>query len=277
MQSIFNFEILKDLYSEFITFVPNIVAALVILLVSLIIVSILARVVRNLIKKIGLDSFADKSINKIDVLESNNIRVVPSAFLSKTVYYFLLLVGIVAATDALQMQAVSDLVRGAVDYVPLLITAIALLFVGLLIADFVRDLTLAAMQSLNIPAAKFIANFIFYFIMLSVLMISLQQAQINTDFITANLSILLSGVVLAFAIGYGFASQNLMASYIAYFYNKSKVSIGDKIRIKDKEGIVTSMDNTSLTIVPVDSNNRIIIPMSHLSTETVEIISDNEI
>lgn len=277
MLSDFNFDILKDLYDEVITFVPKIGAALLILLVSLILASLIARFVKKLAKRVGMDTFADKSINKIDVLESNNIRIVPSALLSKTLYYLLLLIGIVATTDALQMEAVSDLVRGAVNYVPYLVTAVFVFIVGLLIADFVRDVTLAAMQSLNVPAAKFIANFLFYFIMLSVLMISLQQAQIETDFITANLSILLGGIVLAFAIGYGFASQNLMASYIAYFYNRNKVNIGDQIRINDKQGVVTSMDNTTITIVPVDSNNRIIIPMSHLSTETVEIISDNEL
>ncbi|MEM9990180.1 MAG: mechanosensitive ion channel domain-containing protein [Bacteroidota bacterium] len=275
MLSVFNFDILTDLYKELVTFVPNIAAALVILLVTLILVSILARVLRKMVKRIGLDEFADKSINKIEVLASNNIRILPSVLLSKTLYYFLLLIGIVAATDALQMEAVSDLVRSAVDYVPLLITAVVLLIVGLLIADFVQDVTLAAMKSLNIPAAKFIASFIFYFIMLSVLMIALEQAKINTDFLTANISILLGGVVLAFAIGYGFASQNLMASYIAYFYNKNKVAIGDKIRINGQEGTVTYMDSTNITIVPDQSNNRILIPMSHLSTETVEIIAES--
>ncbi len=271
-----DFDILKTLFNEIVVFIPNILAALAILLISLIIIGIVSRFIRRVLQRMGADAFADKSINKIDILEDNNIRIVPSSLISKIIYYSLLLIGIVAATDALQMEAVSDLVRSAVDYVPNLITAIALLIVGLLIADFVRDVTAAAMQSLNVPAAKFLANFIFYFIMLSILMIALEQAKINTDFITANLSIILGGVVLAFAIGYGFASQSLMSSYIAYFYNRNKVNIGDAIRINNKEGIVTSMDSTTMTIVPFNSNNRIIIPLSQLSTETIEIIAASE-
>ena len=268
----FDFDILKTLFNEIIVFVPNILAALAILLISLIIIGIVARFLRKMLERIGADAFADKSINKIDILEDNNIRFVPSVFISKIVYYFLLLIGIVAATDALQMQAVSDLMRSAVDYVPNLITAIALLIVGLLIADFVRDVTASAMKSLNVPAGKFLANFIFYFIMLSVLMLALEQAHIKTDFLTSNLSIILAGIVFAFAIGYGLASKSLMSSYIAYFYNRNKVNIGDVIRIDNKEGVVTAMDNTTLTIVPSDTNNRIIVPLSRLNTETVEIL-----
>ncbi len=272
-----DFDILKTLFNEIIIFIPNILAALAILLVSLIVIGIISRFLRRMLQRMGADDFADKSINKIDVLEDNNVRIVPSTLVSKIVYYSLLLVGIVAATDALQMEAVSDLVKGAVDYVPNLITAIALLIVGLLIADFVRDVTSAAMQSLNVPAAKFLSSFIFYFIMLSILMIALEQAKINTDFITANLSIILGGVVFAFAIGYGFASKSLMSSYIAYFYNRNKVSIGDTIRIDNKEGVVTSMDSTTMTVVPANSNNRIIIPLSRLNTETIEIVSVTEV
>ena len=73
-----DFNILTDLYEQIVVFIPNLIAAFVILLVCLIIISFLARIIKRTLKRIGADNFADKSINKIDVLEANNIRLVPS-------------------------------------------------------------------------------------------------------------------------------------------------------------------------------------------------------
>lgn len=265
-------ELLEKLLDQFIQFAPNILGALLIFIVGFILLRILRRIIRVLLKKLNIDALADNTINKIDFIDSNNIKIIPSSLVSQVVYYFGLLIVLVAATDVLQMEAVSNLVTSAVDYVPALITALMLLIIGLFIADFVQDVSLAALQSLNVPAAKFVSGFIFYFILLNVLMLALEQAKINTHFITSNLSIILAGVVLAFSIGYGLASKATMSNHIAYFYNRSKVSIGDTVNIGGKVGLVEGIDNTSLTISSEDENKKIIIPLNKLSTESIEII-----
>ncbi|NJK83096.1 MAG: hypothetical protein HC912_04030 [Saprospiraceae bacterium] len=229
------FNILNELIRQFAQFAPNIFGALLIILVGFIIVRVLSRVVRKVLEKVGIDKLADNSINKIDVLSTNNIALKPSKLIAQIVYYFALLVVLVAATDVLKMEAVSNLVKEAVNYVPSLVTAMMLLAIGLIIADFVQDVSLAALQSLNVPAAKFVSGFIFYFILLNVLMLALEQAKINTDFITANLSIILAGIVLAFSIGYGLASKAIMSNHIAYFYNRKKIGIGDTITLNHKK------------------------------------------
>ncbi len=263
--------LLEKLLEQFIQFAPNLLGALLIFIVGFIILRIVKRLIKVLLKKLNIDALADNSVNKIDFLASNNIRIVPSSLIGQIVYYFGLLIVLVAATDVLKMQAVSELVTGAVDYVPFLITALTLLIVGLFIADFVQDISLVALRSLNVPSAKFVAGFIFYFILLNVLMLALEQAKINTDFITSNLSIILAGIVFAFSIGYGLASKATMSNHIAYFYNRSKVSIGDIITIEGKEGTVEGIDNTALVISTKDEDKKIIVPLSKLSTETIEI------
>ncbi len=270
------FSILNELLKQFAQFAPNILGALVIILFGFIIVKILSRIVRKILDRIGIDKLADNTINKIDVLAVNNIVVKPSKLVAQIVYYFGLLIVLVAATDVLKMDAVSNLVKEAVNYVPSLITAMMLLAIGLIIADFVQDITLAALQSLNVPASKFVSGFIFYFILINVLMLALEQAKINTDFITANLSIILAGIVLAFAIGYGLASKAIMANHVAYFYNRKKINIGDSLKLNDKKGIVEKMDSTSLTLLAEDNQSKIIIPLSLLDTEAIEVIPYKE-
>lgn len=270
------FNILNELLKQFAQFAPNILGALLIILIGFIIVKMLSRIVRKVLEKVGIDKLADNTINKIDFLAANDVAIKPSKLVAQIVYYFGLLIVLVAATDVLKMDAVSNLVKEAVNYVPSLVTAMMLLAIGLIIADFVQDVSLAALQSLNVPASKFVSGFIFYFILLNVLMLALEQAKINTDFITANLSIILAGIVLAFSIGYGLASKTIMSNHIAYFYNRKKINIGDIIKLNDKKGVVERMDTTSLTLLAEDNRSKIIIPLSLLDTETIEVIPYKE-
>jgi len=263
--------LLKEVFLQFIEFGDNIIGAIVILLIGLILVRVITRFIRKVLSKAGVDKLADRYLNDIDFLSSNNIRIVPSGLFSKILYYFLILVVLVAATDVLQMQAVSDLVKSAVDYVPSLLIAFVLLIIGLFLADLVKNVSLTAFQSLNIPAGKFISSFLFYFILLNIFMLALEQAKINTAFISSNLSIILGGVVFAFAIGYGLASRSLMSNYIAHFYNSNNVSIGDTIIIDNKEGVIKEMSNTTMSILTKDGSE-VIVPLSHLNTEIIEVV-----
>lgn len=267
--------VLFDIYEQLIQFVPNILGALLIVLIGMLLIRFFTRLLKKIFSKTGIDKFADSTINQIDFLSSNNIRIVPSTLVSKVLYYLLLLIIIVVATDTLQMDAVSKLVSDAINYLPSLVSAFLLLMVGLFLADFVQDVALAALKSLNVPAAKFVATLLFYFILLNVLMLCLEQAQINTSFITSNLSIILGGVVLAFAIGYGLASKDTMASHIGYFYNKGKIKVGHTVVVDGKQGMVVKISSTALTLFSSERNSTIIIPTNMLNSSTIEIIQDD--
>jgi uncharacterized integral membrane protein len=262
-------EILQELLSKFASIVPNLLGALTIFIVGLIISRLAARFLRSLLVRIGADRLAER-LNNIELVEKSKIKIAPSVLLSKVLYYFLLFIFIVAATDVLNLEFISTLMGDILNYVPVVISAMAMLVVGLLISDFLKNIVLTACESLAIPAAGLISNIVFYFLFLNVIMIALSQARIDTGFIQDNLSILLGGVVLAFAIGYGFASRNIVANFLASFYNKGKVQIGDVIEIEGVSGEVIAMDNATITVRGED--RLVLFPMNKLTSAHVSII-----
>lgn len=265
-------DLLDVMITQLIEFGDNILGAILILIVGYLLVRFITKVLRRVLSRIGIDRLADRYINGIDFLSDNNIRIVPSAVISKVVYYLAILIVLVAATDVLEMEAVSVLVRDAIDYIPSLFAAFLILIIGLFIADFVKNIALATFTSLNIPAGRFLSSFIFYFILINIFILALQQARINTDFINNNLSILLGGIVLAFAIGYGLASRSILSNYIAHFYSKDKLQLGDNVKIGAYEGVVLEVNNTTLTLFDETSNKQVLIPLSYLNTEVVEVL-----
>ena len=266
-------DVIKELLIKFAQAIPNFIGAILIILIGWVIARLLAKTIKKLLASIGLDKLAQK-LNAIEIVHKSKLTIVPSVVISKIIYYILLLIFTVAATETLGMPAVSELMSDILNYVPNLISAIIVFILGLFIADFIKDLIDTACQSLAIPSGKFIANFIFYFLLITIAMSALAQAKIDTDFITANLSIILAGIVAAFAIGYGFASRDLVANFIASFYSKKKINIGDIIGIEGVKGIIIAIDNNSFTLKAEDK--LVIIPLSKLTSEKIEIYSKGE-
>lgn len=263
------FAFLETLLENLVSVVPRFAGAIGVIIIGWILARVLSRLVKRLLASIKIDVLAEK-LNEIDIVHQTNIKLVPSVLLSKIVYYLLMFFTFMAATDVLGMQAISDLMTNILNYIPKLLSALMVLVVGILIADFLKGIVLTTCQSLGIPAAGVIANVIFYFVFINVLMIALSQADLKTDFIENNISIVLAGVVFAFAIGYGLASRNLVANMIASFYNKEKVRIGDNIRIDGVEGTVIAMNNSTITLR--GEGRRIVIPLSKLTSETIEVM-----
>jgi small-conductance mechanosensitive channel len=265
-------EILTDLLKKFLSAVPNIAGALFLLIVGWIVAKSISGILRKFLLKTRIDKLTDR-LNEIDLIQRTKIKVLPSLVLSKFLYYFLLLIFLVAATDVLGMEALSSLVKDIINYLPQLITAIILLIVGLLLADSLRSGVKTTCDSLGIPSANVIAGFAFWFVFLTVGVSALSQAGIDTQFIMANLTVILAGSVFAFALGYGLASRNIVANFLASFYSKDKIKIGDVIGIDGVKGEVIGTDRTSVTLLSGDK--KVVLPMSKFTSENLEIFEQS--
>lgn len=259
---------LKDQLMELLAFAPSLIKALAIFIVGWLLAKVIARVVRKIIAAAGIDKLAER-LNQIDLFAGSNFQIVPSMLLAKVLYYIILFVFVMAAVDALGMQAISDLMTNVINYLPKLLSAFLVLLFGIFVADLLKKAVLTTCESLGIASGKLIANAVFYFLFLNVVLITLKQAELQTSFMETNISIILAGVVVAFAVGYGLASRDLMSNLLSAFYNRDRIHIGDILVIEGVKGEVVEMDNMVLTLWTGDS--RVIIPLGRLATEKYEL------
>ncbi len=262
-----NFDILTQIFNQFVAALPKIIGALLLLIIGWIISKIVAGIIRRLLVSLKVDKVADK-LNEIEIVQKTNMSIVPSTFLSKTIFYVLMLVFMIAAADMLQLEAVSNLIVDFIAYIPKLISALILLIVGLLIANFIKGIVDAACRSLQIPGGKIISVFIFYFIFINILLSAMNQAEISIDFLSSNLTMIFGGIILAFAVGYGFASRDIMSNLLAAIYSKDKFKVGDQVKIQEVKGEIINVDSTSVTIQTNDA--QVIIPLSQVVTDKIE-------
>lgn len=263
---------LQKLLEAFIQTAPKLLGALVIFFVGWIVAKLATKFVKKILEQSGIDKLGDQ-VNDIDIFKKANFSFKLSQIVSKILYYTLLLIVTVGAVDVLGMESLSKLVGELINYVPKLITAMALLLIGALLADTIAGLAKSTFKTLGIPSAGIISSLIFWLIFLTIGVSALGQASIDTDFIRSNLTVLLGGIVFAFAIGYGLASRSTVENFFASFYGKNKIQLYSTIEIEGVKGTVVGLNNTSFTIQTDDA--KVIFPLSKLTTEKI-IIFESE-
>ncbi len=262
--------VFMDLLKGFASGIPKFLTALIIILVGYIVAKIVKRVLHKGLETVGIDKIGEK-LNEIELVSKASIEIKFSKILAQIAYYIILIFFLMAATSALEMPAVSDLMQNIIEFIPNLIVAGIILVIGFLFSEMMRTIVHTALTSFGIPSARLISSFLFYFLLVNIVVSALAQAQIDTDFLGQNISILIGGIVLAFSIGYGLASKSTMANFIGSMYMRGKVNIGDKVHLDGVIGTVVNLDKSALTIEK-ESGARVYIPLSLLTTEKIEIL-----
>ncbi len=260
--------LINSLLQKFLGVIPNLLAALLVFTIGYYLSKAVGKFIRMAIERVGIDRLAAR-LNDVEFVQKSKMDLKPSFLLSKLVGYVLMLVFTIAATDLLGMPAVSQLMSDLINYIPNIFSAIIVLALGLVLADFMKKIVVTTCRSLGIAAAGMIGQVVFFFLFITVAVSALAQAKIDTAFMSSNLTVLLGAGAAAFAFGYGLASRDLISNFLAGYYSRQKVKRGDLIGIDGVRGEVVAMDSSSLTVWA--DGRHVVVPMGKLTTEKLEI------
>src|SRR5438046_2042834 len=126
-----------------LTFIPRLIGFLIILIVGLIIATLVAKAVTLLLRKVGFDRMADR-IGLTRFEQRMGVKMDAAGILGKIVYWFIVLIFLVPAADALGVPAVSNVLNSLVAYIPNVFVAILVLFLGTLAGTVLGDLVRGA-------------------------------------------------------------------------------------------------------------------------------------
>ncbi|MFZ1357359.1 MAG: mechanosensitive ion channel domain-containing protein [Saprospiraceae bacterium] len=262
-----NFHMVDQFFQPIISSLPKILGAIGLFILGFIIAKVIRKLTKAFLVKIKVDMLADK-LDEIELFANTKIKLVISSIVAGIIYYLLLVVFTIAITDMLNLTTVSYYLTTIINYLPQAFTAIAFLIVGVLFADFIRKMVYSAAKSIGIPSSRIISTVLFYFLFINVFISALTQAGIDTEFIQSNITMIIGGVVVAFALGYGIASKDVMSSILASYYNK-RFKEGDTITIESYTGQIVSISNTDFVLKA--DNKMVVIPLSKISKESIVI------
>jgi len=208
------FTALTNALNLLLAFIPKFLGFLVILIVGLIIASLVSKAVTFLLRKVGFDNMANR-IGLTRFEQRMGVKLDPAGVLGKIVYWFLFLIFLIPATDALGLPSVSNILNQLVAYIPNVFVAILVLFLGTLAATFVSDIVRGAMASTNIGNPNLFANIARWAIIGFASLIALEQLQIAPALINELFGAVVAAAAIAFGLAFGLGGQDTARRWLS--------------------------------------------------------------
>ena len=198
---------ITDIVSSLISFIPVLIASLVMLVIGLIIAPLAGRAVCRLAELLKTDKLMDMSGAK-DALANAGVQFTLSRTLGEICKYIVLIVTITICADILGLNQLSELVSQVISFIPKVIIALFIVGIGLTAAEWLQGLVVnIAEASRSKDYGKLLGNVTRVGIVVFAVMAALLEVGIAQELIM----ILFSGVVFAFALAFGIGAKDIVA------------------------------------------------------------------
>lgn len=145
-------QLLWDFFSSIVMIIPNILMALLLLVLAF----VAANLVRSLVLKVLKAINAEKYLAKVGIKDISTENTV--SFIGKLAYFVTFLLFLPAVLDKLGMQSVSAPITGMVNsflaFIPNLIAAGIIVAIGLFIANTVKQLLVPVLKALKVDSLQ---------------------------------------------------------------------------------------------------------------------------
>lgn len=206
---------LQNILAGTLHFLPSLIGALVIVIIGLIVASGLRALIERIAITLKIDSLL-KSIGLSPFFERANIQINTGKFLGLLVYWFLVIVFVLAATDILGLFGISLFLRDLLTYIPNIIVAVLIMLAAVILANLLRSLVRASVMSAQLHASKFLGTLAWWTTVIFGLLTALIQLGIATTIINT----LITGLIAMFAIAGGIAFGLGGKDYATYLLEK---------------------------------------------------------
>jgi hypothetical protein len=205
---------LQEALSQFFSFLPQLVGAIVILIVGYIVAKILQAVVGRILQGIGFDGWMERAGIK-RFFDRADTRQTPASILGRLVFWFVFIIAIVMATDALGIRQVSAVFSQLIAYIPNIVAAILILILASLLANFVAGLVRGATGIDVLGTVAQVAIIVY------AVFAALTQLGIAVQLTAPTFLIVLGAIALAAAIAFGFGAQGVARDIVERAYERS--------------------------------------------------------
>ncbi len=218
---------LSNALNGFLSAIPLVVGALLILAIGWIISNLVARLVREVLVRAGADRLFAEHGGEVYGKTSREIK--PSVVTSEIVKWIIRFIFLVAASNVLGMPQVSLLLNQVLLWIPNLLVAAVILLVAPLIGRFLRGLIEVGAGNMGFTNAPLLGRIAEMAVIAFAVLIAIDQIGIAADL----LNILFMGVVgalaLAFGLAFGLGGRDVAARITESWYEGTQ-SAAEKVR-----------------------------------------------
>jgi hypothetical protein len=203
----------RNLWVGVIGFLPNLIVAIVIVLIGWGLGVLFGKVVSQVFKAIKVDE-ALRRAGVESFLNKGGMNLNVGAFLGGLVRWFIILVFMVGALDVLKLSQVTEFLKEILNYLPQVIVAVLILIAAGLVADAMKKIVLSSAMSAEISSAGFVATATKWAIWVFAILVALSQLGIAAGFIQTIFTGLVVALSLALGLAFGLGGQEVASKVL---------------------------------------------------------------
>ena len=199
---------LQEFWHGFLGFMPNLIGAIIVLLIGWFIADWVGKVVTEILRKLKFDKIFERTQWQ-DALKKADFKVSVSHFIGELVQWVLMIVFLLASVEILGSHQLAVFLNKIINWLPNLIVAVSIFVVTVIIADFVKKIIQAFVEKAGVSHSQFVGSIVQGSIWVFAIFAILIQLGIARELIQILFTGIVALVVISFSIAFGLGGKDL--------------------------------------------------------------------
>ena len=243
----------NDLLSTLAEFVPRLVGAVALLLVTLVLALLLQRLMARFLEGLGIDELFERT-GAANSLRQLGYEGGPSRLLGTVLFWGVMLTGVAGSLSVLGLSSLESTMDQIVNLSGRALVALVILIAGIMSAGWLAELVAREAEQAGLRGSNAFRRVVFTTIVAVSALLAAAQLGLETYVVVLLAVVVLAtvGLVAALALGQGLAllSSNIAAGR----YVQDGTEVGDVIAVGSVEGTIEELGYASITVRSEDGD-----------------------
>lgn len=218
--------------SLFFSAIPKILGFIVIVVVGWIIASLVEKGIAVILRAIKFNDLSYRS-GLGDFVEKMGTGTDPAGMIGLVVKWFIRLIALVVAFDALGLPAVSDVLRQLLLWLPNAVVALVVLVIGGLAARALSNLVRGAAAEAGLSNANFLSRLALVMVWAFAVVVAVNQIGIATTLVNTLFMAFVGAIAVAVGLAFGLGGRDTAAEIVRSWYGTVQQKSGQIGRSAD--------------------------------------------
>ncbi len=237
--------------NSFMTFLPALIGALIVLVIGWVISGALARLIEKGLRAIGLERAVHHSgIN--DFIVRSGTAWTTSKLIAELIKWFIRLIFIQAAANILGMPQITAIINSIILFIPNIVVAMVIIVIGALIAKFLSGLVRGSVSEMGVGNPNLLATLTRYAVIGFAVIAAINQLGIAAVVVNTLFIGFVGAIALAVGLAFGLGGREVAAKITESWYESGKnLAVAANQRALDEGVTRTARTVSSSTTVPI--------------------------
>lgn len=216
--------------NRFISFLPALIGALIIIVIGWFVSGLIAKLIERGLKAVGLESAVERS-GIGDFVKRSGTTMTVSGIIAALIKYSIFLIFVQAAANVLGIPQLTEIINRIILFIPNVIVAMAIIVIGSFIAQFLSGLVRSSVSELGVGNPNLLAKLTQYAVIGFAVIAAIDQLGIAATVVNTLLIGLIGSVALAVGLAFGLGGREVAADITKKWYEGSQ-SMADAARVR---------------------------------------------